>query len=458
MFHTIIRRELQETRSSVTFLSAIVVLTILVLLSAYIQARHYQRMVEDYDFRQHMRQATDNGQTFVLIRPLPPLLPFFNGVYDSLPDEFRLRNDSVKTSQQSGDLTPLDLLFPKIDLSFIIGVLMTLPTILLAHVTIAGDKEQGTLKLTLSSPVQRRAILAAKLLGVIAPMSVVLVYAVALYTAVVTVFSGGTVHLSAATLGSLAAATLVSLLVLTLIALLGAAIAALVRRSLVSLTLCASVWIGGILIWPSLGPYIASSFKTVSTWESAQGEMDQKERVLIQAELAEHRKAAEDLKSQQVRVEPAWRQYLEYRRKWMEKRNEEIGRIVGERRRQIRDRQLFARRLSSFSPYIALKEILGSLCGTGLESYDEFLNSVERFNESEFLPASFDRLSRQKPWLDTVKPGGELQLRPFEAPSPGGYQRLTAAAWPLGVLIAEILSLVVVGGLSFERYDVRLSS
>ena len=159
-----------------------VALTILVPLSAYIQARYYQRVVEDYALRQSIHQTENSGQSIVLMRPLQPLLPLFNGAYNILPDEFRLRSDSATINPPSGDLMPLDWLFPKIDLSFIIGVLMTLLTILLAHDSIAGDREQGALKLILAGPVRRRTVLAAKLTGIILPTTVILLYvSIALY-------------------------------------------------------------------------------------------------------------------------------------------------------------------------------------------------------------------------------------------------------------------------------------
>src|SRR5262249_7250099 len=144
--------------------------------------------------------------------------------------------------------------------------------------------------------------------------------------------------------------------------------------------------------------------------EAFQRAMASKERELIQEELAEHRRTAADLKAQQVGVEAAWRRYLELRRRWIERRNEEIERLVSERKKQIRDQQTFVRRISLFSPYVAFKEALGSLCGTGLESYDEFLVAVERYRQQEFIPKGLDLRSRQKPWLDAAKPDDHLQL------------------------------------------------
>jgi ABC-type transport system involved in multi-copper enzyme maturation permease subunit len=454
MFRTILRRELQETFTSSTFLYSFVALTILIPLSAYIQARDYQRIVEDFAIRQSIHQAENSSQSIVLIRPVPPLAPFFNGAYGSLPDEFRLRNDTATANMPGADLTPLDWLSPKIDLSFIIGVLMTLLTILLAHDTIAWDREQGTLKFILAGPVRRRTVLAAKLTGVILPTAAILVYVVLLYTIVMTVFGGGKVDLSGVNLSLLIAFTLVAIIVLMVTAAIGVAVSAAVKSSLVSLFACASIWIVIILICPTFGPYIASLSKPVLPPEAFRRDVALKEKELIQEELAEHKKNAAALKTQQVGVEAAWRRYLELRRKWIERRNEEIGRLIRDRQGQIRDQRAFARRISLFSPYVAFKEVLGSFCGTGLESYDEFLAAVELHRQQEFIPKGFELRSRQKPWL-MANPDDRFQLNPFQAPSPSLSERLAAAAWPLFILIAEMVILTKLCFLRFERYDVR---
>src|SRR5262249_25070772 len=149
--------------------------------------------------------------------------------------------------------------------------------------------------------------------------------------------------------------------------------------------------------WPTFGPYMASSLKPAPVSESARRDAASKEKELIQAELAEHRKTAADLKARRIEAETAWRQYLELRRVWIERSDQEIGRLVRERKNQIHHQQAFARRISLFSPYAAFKEVLSSLCGTGLESYDDLLVAVERYRQQEFIPKGFDLLSRQKP-------------------------------------------------------------
>jgi hypothetical protein len=79
MFQTILRRELQGILSSFIFLSSLAVLTVMVLLSALIQARYYKSLVEDYALRQVIHQTENSERAIRLTRPPPLLLPFSTG-------------------------------------------------------------------------------------------------------------------------------------------------------------------------------------------------------------------------------------------------------------------------------------------------------------------------------------------------------------------------------------------
>ncbi len=455
MVRTILYRELHKSFTSSVLRSALVVLTVLVPLSAYIQARYYQRLVEDYNLRQNIHQTENNSQAIVLIQPPPSMLPLFNGAYDVLPDEFRVRSDSATINPLSGDLMPLDWLFPKIDLSFIIGVLMTLLAILLAHESVTGDRDQGALKLILAGPIRRRTVLACKLLGVILPMILLLIYVEFLYIGVVIFFSGGTFTVSATNIGLIIGSTLGAVLLLMVAVAFSTSIPLLVKRSLISMFVCTSIWILAILVWPSFGPYIAAYYKSVSPLQTAQREIAFKERELIQEELAEHRELAIRMKADNAGVEFAWHQYLELNRRWIAKRNEQIGRLVNERRKHVNEQQAFARRILLPSPYIAFQEIMGSLGDTGLERYNNFLTEVETYSQQEFLPDSFDLLATQKPWLNTASVNDQIHLRPLKTSSQTFLTRLSSVVWPFFILIAELLILLIVGIACFERYDVR---
>ena len=176
MLFIILCREIKDGFTSFTFLSAIVLVTILVPLSAGTQAFYYRGVVEDYAVRQRINSLDRTVEAAVLTRSVPSMLPFCNGVYDSLPDEVTIRSDSVLQSPSAEDVGALNWLFPDRDLTLIVGVLLTLMALLLSHDAVTGDREQGTLKMILSMAVRRRAVLMAKMLGICFLMVMTLAY------------------------------------------------------------------------------------------------------------------------------------------------------------------------------------------------------------------------------------------------------------------------------------------
>ncbi len=455
MFRIILFREVHEGITRYTFFSGLVLLTILVLLSAYTQTRYYQQVTADYADRQTIHQAENNSSLIVVTRPVPPMLPFYNGVYDSLPDEIVLRSESGLSNPSSEDLKPLDWLFPKTDLGLIIGVLMTLIALLIGHDAIAREREQGTLKLLLSNPISRRVVLLAKMTAVILLTTLNLIYALLLYLLVIIITGGGRFDLSLPRVLDIAVLTVVALLTLVVFSVLGVTISAIVKYPSTSLALGVGVWVISVLLWPSLGIYVASYWQPVSPKQAALRQMLAKEAEMIQGELSDHSKAAAELASQNTDVETAWQKYLEVRRSWIERNRDGIKQLAEDRDKQLRQQQSIARNILSVSPYGAFKQSLGVLCGTGVESYHTFLSTAELYDRDVFIPASFEALAQDKPWTSNKVSAGQFKLPPFEVPTLSSTKRLEAAVVPVCIIISQILLLAMIGLFSFERYDVR---
>jgi ABC-type transport system involved in multi-copper enzyme maturation permease subunit len=454
MFWSVLYRECREGFTGFSFQSAMAMLTVLVPLSGYTQAGYYQRVVADYELRQAIHQSEDNHRSIVLIRPVPPLLLLFNGIYDSLPDEVEMRIDSMSMHLASEDLEPLSWLLPKPYFSLIIGMLMTLMAVLFGYDSVSGEREQGTLKLIFSFPTARSTILRAKVVAVVLLISVNLAYALILYVLMIVSFSGGTFKLSATSLVEIAAFGFISLLTLIVFAALGIAVSAAFKHSAAALAVSVAIWAAAVIIWPGFAPYMARALRPVPSRQAIQHQMDIKEQELIKTELAEHRRASEELSAQKLGVDVAWQRYLDMNYRWIERKKEEIGLISAERDRQVRDRDIVARRLLSISPYGALKEALGILCGTGIDDYYLFIETAEKYNREEFIPKSFNFLSAQGPRIETRR-AERLQLEPFELPRQPLKDRLEAVSPYAGLLIIEIGMLLLIGMWRFRRYDVR---
>ena len=454
MIRTILYREIYDGITSFTFLSALVLLTALVPLSAYIQAQYYRQVIADYSVRQKIHEAENSAYAAVITRPVPPLLPLFNGVYDSLPDEITVRNDSATRTLSSEDLRPLDWLFPKIDLGIIIGVLMTLMALLLGHDAVSGEREQGTLKLILSSPVSKNMVLVAKLMGVVGLMLISLIYTIILYVLVLIASSGGAFALSAPRLLEITILMSIAILTIVVFASLSVVISTMVKHSSVSLALSISIWVATVLIWPTLGPYIAATFWPVPPRQAVQHEMLNKEAGLIREEVSDYKRAAAELKASNTDVEVAWQRFLELKRRWIERKKAEIGDLNANRARQIGNQQMRVRTILSLSPYGAFTESLGTLCGTGLQSHDLFLVSAEQYESEQFISSSFEFLAKEKPWMSRSGTAPPFELPPFQMPMPSLSERLQGLIMPVVFLLLEIGIVLGIRFLKFAPYGV----
>jgi ABC-type transport system involved in multi-copper enzyme maturation permease subunit len=448
-----LRRELQEGATSFTFLCALAFLTGLLPIGAFVQAQHHQRLLKDRASRQVLRQAEARRDVIVISRPIPPLFPFFNGLYDRLPDEATLLPESVAASPSVEDLKPLDALFPKMDLGTILGVILTLMAVLLAHDAIVGEREHGTLRLIASAPVTRRTILLAKLMSAFLLAGIALLYGVTLSVALVAALSGGTFELSVSRLQELGVIVGIAGLVIGVFVALGLAISTIARTTSAALALSVALWVVMVIIWPSVAPLLAAALRPVPPNQVFRREMLAKERELIHGELLEHRRMAAELRAQDADVETAWTVYGDVKRRWSARRRAEMGPLIENRRHRVRRQQQAALRLLAISPYGAFVVALGDVCGTGPRDHWLFLDAVQRYVEEQWTSARWAALARERPWKP--EPYSSTSWPPFSAPVRSLKERVRAIGWPVAVLVIEWGGLIGVAFLRFDRSDIR---
>jgi ABC-2 type transport system permease protein len=111
------------------------------------------------------------------VLPALPLAPLALGQSDMLPDSYAITTASrVEFMYDSEIENPWNLLTGRFDLAFVVTYLLPLFVLGWSYNLLAGEREQGTLRLVLSQPVRLGAVVAAKLVvraGVLAAVSVV---------------------------------------------------------------------------------------------------------------------------------------------------------------------------------------------------------------------------------------------------------------------------------------------
>ena len=173
MFLILIWRELLANLMTFRFVVAMVVTLLLVVANTVVLIADYERRLTSYNTAvKHNSQEIPKAKTYSDVegkirvdRPPNPLSIFNAGLDRRLGNSIHVRHTLVPTlwdtKSHSAD-NPFLNLFSSVDLVLIFQVILSLLALLFAHDAIAGEREGGTLRLTMANAVSRPALLLAK--------------------------------------------------------------------------------------------------------------------------------------------------------------------------------------------------------------------------------------------------------------------------------------------------------
>ena len=259
MFLPLLRREILA--HLITFRFAITVITCLLLVATtmFIRINDYEQRLASYNAaRDAHRDDLLATRTYSFLmpkidRPPNPLSIFNAGMDSRLGNTLRIYYTHIPVlwdahSHSSGNLF-IDH-FYRIDLIFVFQFVLSLLALLFAYDAIAGERESGTMRVTMSNPVRRGSILGAKYVG--AMTCLILPLIMSFITALIWIVSTGSIVFSEADFLRIAGILLTSIIYLSAIYLIGFFISALVHRTATALMLSLFVWVVLVLVYPSL--------------------------------------------------------------------------------------------------------------------------------------------------------------------------------------------------------------
>jgi len=154
------------------------------------------------------------------------------------------------------DNDPLPVMFPLVDLTFIVTILMSLVALILTYDAVSGEKEDGTLKLMLANSLPRSKIILAKVAGAVLTLVGPLV--VSLAAGMLVVLLHPRVDWTGADWGALGLIVIGAVLYSGVFALIGILVSSVHRSSASSIMTSLFVWTLLVLVVPNLSPYVAS--------------------------------------------------------------------------------------------------------------------------------------------------------------------------------------------------------
>jgi ABC-type transport system involved in multi-copper enzyme maturation permease subunit len=475
MIRTIVRKEILGHILSFRFIATLALLLVVVPVATFVLTGDYLKKVSDASLRQaevetYLRSYGHfNRIGNILTATMPPL-----------PAEVLVRGLTADVNLAEFDDDPLPVMFPLVDLVFVVTILMSLVALIFAYDAVSGEKEDGTLKLMLANDLPRPKIILAKIAGGGVTLLVPFVMSLIVGLLVILVHPG--VDWKAADWGALGLITLGTVLYVMLFYALGVFISARHHASSASIMTALLVWVLLILVVPSLSPYVASFLSPTSSRIQVEREAhrlgdterDDLGRKLQAENLREvvakypvlaERLTESDMKRMMER-DPAVREAFEARRKAVSAAWDEANRVQGEKidavRRAAAQKEAaqtaLARTISMLSPLPTFTYMATDLSSTGLRnaSYFDRVSGAWDRDFWDYARKRIAELQAKDPATDWWNTAVDMSDRPrFEYREEGLGGRVQAALPGFLLLAGYGLVFFVLAYVSFLRYDVR---
>lgn len=473
----IVIKEVRDSFLSSRFQVGTVLAIVLIAVTIGVLVDDYDRQVTDFTRRlaaneEHLSEyghLNRMGSVWrVGVRPTP-FLSWVRGLAQS-------------THMEVFDNDPLPVLFPLIDVVFVITIVMSLLALVFTYDLLSGERETGTLRLLATFPLSRTQIVLGKVIGASITVAVPLLAAGLTGALVVAVYGQ-------AQWGWLHWQTLIplgvgSFLYLAGFAALGVLVSALFRHAKGSAFGALAVWVVLVLVVPNLAPYVAAQVRPLPSITELQrriGLMLDTERDDLLTRMFEERR--EELRGSDpaiarlleipaadraaaVEADAGVRAAQERYSEVMQEVSREANRIQGERAEALeqdferrQDAQVrLAQRFSLLSPTSAFVYLATDLTETGLRHNERLEIQGEQFGTTlgDWTFAKARSLREQDPTMDVYNTHTDLSGLPrFEYETEPTSGRVAAVLPWLMALAGYVLVFSVGAVVAFSRYDVR---
>ena len=474
MLKDIIKKEILDRLLSSKFVFMFIICSALILLSVHIGTFEYleNRKIHEDDENGIMWALTPPntygmiGEGAVrLYRPPQTLGIIVKGVENAAGRASYPHLPEVGLSESMYESNPLTAVFGVFDLMFIVKMALSLFAILLIYDTICGEREKGTLKLSLSNSVPRDRLLLGKFIGgyislcipLLLPLLLSLIY-LSLHPAI---------GMTGEEWRRLAVIFLMFLVYLSVFFCLGLLVSSLTARSSTSLIVLLFIWCVWGMVVPKASVIIAGMLRPIPSQNEiytqkalSSNEVSQELAPRQQGLMEQFNVKMIPMDGNRYRIEGDYQGYQAALREL----DVERARLVSEKNVKIdSDYQLkkaaqasLAKNLSRISPASALTFSATALARTGVDDYNRFLKAM-----LDYKPVMSNWL-RTSPDIRNEK-GGYKEIDPVTL---AGMPRPAIAHDNLGVTVVRVLPdliamfvmiVLLTGGayFAFIRCDVR---
>ena len=443
MLCTIIKKELLEKILTLRFFVAFLLSFGLTTISTLVLSNNYVQELTDYHSRVKLHTETSSKDgTYVNRKPLV-LAALFRGISTHSAVSVRLVNDAHPEPIEAIDDNPFSAMFPTVDLTFIVGIMMSLLAILFTYDVVCGERERGTLALIVSNPLPRWMLIFGKWLGVY--LSLILPCLIGLLAGLLIISTHPQIQLTASDWGALGWIIICILLYLACFFALGVLISALTSRSSTSLLTLLFLWTLAVFVVPNVSPDISKVISPIPSSVTHVREMKLQEKELHRQRRRAHNELALELIEKRFSHAPGFVEFVEIEKFFNDTQRKMFSRITANYRRAVQRQERVAAGIATLSPYACFVFLATQLAATDPESEARFIVSAERFHFDEYYPDGTSWVS--KPEWDEKPVFSYTEL--------GTSNLLKTGMAPLALLLL-FTTLFLMGGYAvFLQYDVK---
>ena len=269
MLWTLIRHELLMNLMTFRFLVAVVASMSLMLAGSIVLTDNYERRLASYnqDFQRH-QGGNFSGKTYSSFMPsldrAPNPLSLFNqGLDKRAKNSLQIKIGEIpflwgNVSRHTGFTNPFRYLLADIDLVSILQILFSLLALVFAYDAIAGDRENGTLRLILVNPVGRGLIVMSKYFGAMLCLTLPLLMGF-LLTLLLQIQSDA-IHYGADNFLRIGGIFLTTVVYTSTFYLIGLLISTMIHRTATALIVSMFIWVVLTLLYPNVSLFLVNRF------------------------------------------------------------------------------------------------------------------------------------------------------------------------------------------------------
>ncbi|MCE5250122.1 ABC transporter permease subunit, partial [bacterium] len=357
------------------------------------------------------------------------------------------------------DSNPVLAIFGELDLTLIVRIVLSLLAILFTYDAIVGERERGTLKLSLSNRVPRDRLILGKTIGGFISLMVPLVIPFVIGLIILLVYPD--LAFTGQDWIRMGFIFLLFILYLSVFFTLGLMVSALTGRSSSSLFILLFAWVTFIFVIPKTAVIAAGLINPIPSAHEVTAQKDaflQEIQGSAQKEVQEWIKnnpkgAQEDVKEWQEKFRKYIEDFQQNATARIDTKNSDLEREYQSKRHR---QQMLAMVLSRISPASAMTFGAMSMGKTGIQEHERFLNSIKTYkpvftkwaNAKMMQNINFSNPSQQvKPDISDMPPH---EFKPMSL-----RESLMLAIPDFAVMALMIIVFFTGAFVSFLRYDVR---